>query len=189
MLKVWISGANGHLGQALCTRLDREKYQLIATDVAEVDVTVPAEVRAFADANRPDVIINCTGFNDEDGCETDPDRAYRVNALAPRNLALAADALGAKMVQFSTDDVFAKASHHPYNEFDAPAPESLYGKKQACGRRVCAHAVPPLPDRAQRLGVRHRAGFCLHRAERRRRPHLPLAGRSHGSLCLPYLGR
>ena len=97
MLKVWISGANGHLGQALCTRLDREKYQLIATDVAEVDVTVPAEVRAFADANRPDVIINCTGFNDEDGCETDPDRAYRVNALAPRNLALAADALGAKM--------------------------------------------------------------------------------------------
>ena len=41
MLKVWISGANGHLGQALCTRLDREKYQLIATDVAEVDVTVP----------------------------------------------------------------------------------------------------------------------------------------------------
>ena len=94
MLKVWISGANGHLGQALCTRLDREKYQLIATDVAEVDVTVPAEVRAFADANRPDVIINCTGFNDEDGCETDPDRAYRVNALAPRNLALAADALG-----------------------------------------------------------------------------------------------
>lgn len=109
MLKVWISGANGHLGQALCTRLDREKYQLIATDVAEVDVTVPAEVRAFADANRPDVIINCTGFNDEDGCETDPDRAYRVNALAPRNLALAADALGAKMVQFSTDDVFAKA--------------------------------------------------------------------------------
>ena len=112
MFKVWISGANGHLGQALCTRLDREKYQLIATDVAEVDVTVPAEVRAFADANRPDVIIN---------------------ALAPRNLALAADALGAKMVQFSTDDVFAKASHHPYNEFDAPAPESLYGKSKLAG--------------------------------------------------------
>ena len=57
----------------------------------------------------------------------------RVNALAPRNLALAADALGAKMVQFSTDDVFAKASHHPYNEFDAPAPESLYGKSKLAG--------------------------------------------------------
>lgn len=40
---------------------------------------------------------------------------------------------GAKMVQFSTDDVFAKASHHPYNEFDAPAPESLYGKSKLAG--------------------------------------------------------
>jgi dTDP-4-dehydrorhamnose reductase len=55
MLKVWISGANGHLGQALCTRLDREKYQLIATDVAEVDVTVPAEVRcSFAKKQKTD---------------------------------------------------------------------------------------------------------------------------------------
>lgn len=48
--------------------------------------------------------------------------ALTASTPGPRNLALAADALGAKMVQFSTDDVFAKASHHPYNEFDAPAP-------------------------------------------------------------------
>ena len=120
MLKVWISGANGHLGQALCTRLDREKYQLIATDVAEVDVTVAAEVRAFADANRPDVIINCTGFNDEDGCETDSDRAYRVNALAPRNLALAADALVSADVDAvftPTDNTIMKAELTIYETF------------------------------------------------------------------------
>lgn len=133
MRKIWISGANGHIGQALCTRLNREKYELILTDAAEVDVTVPAQVRAFADTARPDVIINCTGFNDADGCETNPDRAYRVNALAPRNLALAADALGAKLVQMSTDDVFAAASHHPYNEFDAPAPDTLFGKSKLAG--------------------------------------------------------
>lgn len=145
MLKVWISGANGHIGQALCARLDREKYQLIATDVEDVDVTIPADVRAFADAHRPDVIINCTGFNDEDGCETDSDRAFRVNALAPRNLALAADALGAKMVQMSTDDVFADASHHPYNEFDTPSPDNLYGKSKLAGeefvRSLCHRYV------------------------------------------------
>ena len=55
------------------------------------------------------------------------------NRYANFEKALAADALGAKMVQFSTDDVFAKASHHPYNEFDAPAPESLYGKSKLAG--------------------------------------------------------
>lgn len=96
MLKVWISGANGHLGQALCTRLDREKYQLIATDVAEVDVTVPAEVRAFAVANRPDVIINCTGFNDEDGCETDPTALTASTPWPPATWPLPADAYRCK---------------------------------------------------------------------------------------------
>lgn len=141
MLKVWISGANGHLGQALCTRLDREKYQLIATDVAEVDVTVPAEVRAFADANRPDVIINCTGFNDEDGCETDPDRAYRVNALAPRNLALAADALGAKMVQFSTDDCLPRRATTPIMSSMPPPLKACMVKASLRAKSLCARCA------------------------------------------------
>ena len=135
MLKVWISGANGHLGQALCTRLDREKYQLIATDVAEVDVTVPAEVRAFADANRPDVIINCTGFNDEDGCETDPDRAYRVNALGPRNLALACEKINARLIHVSTDYVFPGTANGgvALDESALPAPISAYGQTKLLG--------------------------------------------------------
>ena len=135
MLKVWISGANGHLGQALCTRLDREKYQLIATDVAEVDVTVPAEVRAFADANRPDVIINCTGFNDEDGCETDPDRAYRVNALGPRNLAVACEKINARLIHISTDYVFSGTANGgvALDESALPAPISAYGQTKLLG--------------------------------------------------------
>ena len=137
MLKVWISGANGHLGQALCTRLDREKYQLIATDVAEVDVTVPAEVRAFADANRPDVIINCTGFNDEDGCETDPDRAYRVNALGPRNLALACEKINARLIHISTDYVFSGTANGgvALDESALPAPISAYGQTKLLGEQ------------------------------------------------------
>lgn len=145
MLKIWISGAKGRIGQALCARLNREKYELIPTDAAEVDATAASAVRAFADRARPDVIINCTGYIDEDGCETDPDRAYRVNAVAARNLALAADALGAKMVQMSTDDVFAAASRRPYNEFDTPAPDTLYGKSKLAGeefvRTLCRRHI------------------------------------------------
>ena len=135
MLKVWISGANGHLGQALCTRLDREKYQLIATDVAEVDVTVPTEVRAFADANRPDVIINCTGITDTDECEANPEHAYRVNALGARNLSIVARKCGSKIVQLSTDDVFDGKSDQPYNEFDQTRPQTAYGKSKLAGEQ------------------------------------------------------
>ena len=133
MLKVWISGANGHLGQALCTRLDREKYQLIATDVAEVDVTVPAEVRAFADANRPDVIINCAAHTNVDKCEEQWDLAYKINAIGPRNLSIAATEADAKMIHVSTDYVFEGNGTRPYTEFDAPNPVSAYGKTKLEG--------------------------------------------------------
>ena len=135
MKKVWISGANGHIGTALCAQLDRNRYDLIPTDVEDVDVTDMEAARAFAEKTRPDVIINCTGFNDEDGCETHPERAFRVNAVAARNLALAADDLGAKLLQMSTDDVFAEPSHHPYNEFDTPCPKTLYGRSKLAGER------------------------------------------------------
>jgi len=133
MLRIWVSGAKGRMGQALCARLSQDKYELVPTDRDEVDATAACAVRAFADKTWPDVIINCTGYTDEDGCETDPDRAYRVNALAARNLALAADALGAKLVHLSTDDVFAAASRRPYNEFDIPAPDTVYGKSKLAG--------------------------------------------------------
>ena len=144
-MKIIVTGCKGQLGTEILKQLREGRSEIgpipekllnatvIAVDLPDLDISNYKMVDEFIRRNRPDVIINCTGFNDEDGCETDPDRAYRVNALAPRNLALAADALGAKMVQFSTDDVFAKASHHPYNEFDAPAPESLYGKSKLAG--------------------------------------------------------
>ena len=135
MKKIWISGANGHIGTALCTRLDRQKYELIPTDVAEVDITLLEDTRAFAQKIRPDFIINCTGYNDPDGCETNPDRAYRVNALGARNLALAAEEQGARLIQMSTDDVFAKPCDRPYHEFDEPCPDSVYGKSKLAGER------------------------------------------------------
>ncbi|MEE0800563.1 MAG: dTDP-4-dehydrorhamnose reductase [Gemmiger sp.] len=145
MKKIWISGANGHIGTALCTRLSTEKYQLIPNDVQQVDITDADAVNDFARRERPDVIINCTGFNDEDGCEANPDRAYRVNAVAPRNLARAAEELGAKLVQMSTDDVFAQPRDYPYHEFDTPCPTTVYGLSKLAGetfvRQLCRNYV------------------------------------------------
>ena len=144
-MKILITGCHGQLGTELQKQLADEecalgplperlrKATVIAVDVDELDITDREATVTYIRRIQPDTVINCAAFTNVDGCETNRDAAYRVNALAPRNLALAADALGAKMVQFSTDDVFAKASHHPYNEFDAPAPESLYGKSKLAG--------------------------------------------------------
>lgn len=138
MEKVWIVGAKGHLGHALCALLDSTRYTLLETDRDTVDVEKLEEVRAYAAAQAPTVFINCTGFNNESGCELDPDRAYRVNAIGARNLALAAQDLGAKMIQLSTDDVFGSESHCPYHEFDTPSPSSEYGASKLAGERFVA---------------------------------------------------
>ncbi len=142
MEKIWITGATGRMGSAICAGLDRSRYELLATDRQTVDVTRPQAVAAFAAEHRPDIIINCTGFNDESGCQADPDRAYLVNALGARNLAVAARRVGARMVQLSTDDVFAQPTDQPYTEFDTPSPTSIYGRSKLAGEQMVAQQCP-----------------------------------------------
>lgn len=133
MLKVWINGASGQLGQALNDVIDHMEYEIFDSDIKELDITDVDEVLAFGKINRPDIIINCAGFTDVDACEADPKTAYRVNALGARNLSIVAGEIGAKMVQISTDDVFDGRNDAPYKEFDFATPHTVYGKSKLAG--------------------------------------------------------
>ena len=116
MKKIWITGAEGHIGTALLDLLD--------------------EVTQFVHVNRPDVVINCAGLTDVQECENNVDEAYRVNAIGVRNVALAANEVNAKVIQISTDDVFDKESRIPYNEFDNVHPRTIYGKSKEAGEKI-----------------------------------------------------
>lgn len=136
MEKIWISGANGHVGSALVKMLDFEKYKFIATDKNEVDITDIESVHSFCKLNRPDIIINCSGLTDLQECEENPDLAYAVNAVGVRNIAQEAQEIGAKLIQISTDDVFGTTENKVLlNEFDDIAPRSVYGKSKAAGEK------------------------------------------------------
>ena len=136
MEKIWISGANGHVGSALVKMLDFEKYKFIATDINEVDITDMQAVHSFCKLNRPDIIINCSGLTDLQECENNPDLAYAVNAVGVRNIAQEAQEIGAKLIQISTDDVFGTTPTPVLlNEFDDIAPRSVYGKSKAAGEK------------------------------------------------------
>lgn len=137
MKRIWITGAQGKTGTALAALLGKMKYQLLLTDM-NLDISKLAEVSQYAKMNRPDVIINCASFADVDACQKNPDEAYRVNAIGVRNLALAANEIGAKIIHLSTDDVFSKVSEIPYNEFDMVSPVTVYGKSKAAGERILA---------------------------------------------------
>lgn len=136
MKKIWITGAEGHIGTALLDLLEGVEYQLLLTDIEEVDITKIDEVTQFVHVNRPDVVINCAGMTDVQECENNVDEAYRVNAIGVRNVALAANEVNAKVIQISTDDVFDKESRIPYNEFDNVHPRTIYGKSKEAGEKI-----------------------------------------------------
>lgn len=135
MLKVWIVGSEGQIGEAINEMLNPLEIEALNTDKNELDITQTDEVLRFGEINRPDVIINCAGLTDVELCEKEPENAFRVNALGARNLSIVARKTGAKMVQLSTDDVFDGFGKKPYTEFDDTNPITVYGKSKLAGER------------------------------------------------------
>lgn len=151
-MKLLITGANGQLGTELRRQLAEGASALgpipekllratvIATDVGvegmrELDITDRHAVAAFVRHHQPDAILSCAAFTNVDGCETDREAAYRVNAIGARNLAMAADEVGAKLVHVSTDYVFSGRDNGgiPLDEAAQPAPVSAYGQTKLLG--------------------------------------------------------
>lgn len=133
MQKIWVCGANGQIGRAINAVVDKLEYEMLDTDIDDLDVTETDKVLSFGEINRPDIIINCSGITDINLCEENPALAYKVNALGARNLSIVAKKLEAKLVQLSTDDVFDGKSAEPYNEFDSTNPGTIYGKSKLAG--------------------------------------------------------
>ena len=133
MRKLWITGSNGQLGQALNQVLDPMEFEVINTEKDDLNVADIDAVISFGDVNRPDIIINCSGLTGIEECERNPAEAYRVNAIGARNLAIIAAKLSAKMIQISTDDVFDGKANRPYTEFDPASPITVYGNSKLAG--------------------------------------------------------
>lgn len=136
MRKIIITGCNGQLGRALNKILENNiEYEVINTDVQELDITSIKDVMKFVKSVQPYAIINCAAHTAVDRCETEADLAYKINAIGPRNLAIAANETGAKLMHISTDYVFPGDASEPYTEFDTPNPKSMYGKTKLEGEK------------------------------------------------------
>lgn len=131
-MKLLITGAGGHLGQAFVRHFSG-RHVLFARTSGELDVCHVTAVREAIRATAPDAIINCAAYTDVDGAEGEPVRALQVNALAVRTLAAAARESGAVLVHFSTDFVFDGLADRPYLETDAPNPRSTYACSKLLG--------------------------------------------------------
>lgn len=137
MKKIIVTGCNGQLGRAINKELSGNKdIEFVNTDVAELDITSIDKVMELAREVKPYAIINCAAHTGVDACETDVDNAYRINAVGPRNLSIAATETGAKLIHISTDYVFDGKADKPYLEFDKPNPQGMYGATKLAGENM-----------------------------------------------------
>lgn len=144
-MKILITGSKGQLGNELLDIIKSgkaeigevseaiKKSEVIALDVDELDITNLEQVKNKINDLKPDVIINCAAATNVDGCESNEDFAFKVNSIGPRNLAIASEEVGAKLVQVSTDYVFSGVGNKPLTEYDLTAPYSVYGKTKLLG--------------------------------------------------------
>lgn len=124
------------------TRKLAPDHEVFALGKRELDVTRP-EAGAKVARLRPDVVIHCAAWTDVDGCARDPERAYLVNALGTRHVALGCQQAGCPMVYISTNEVFDGRSTRPYYEYDPPNPVNPYGRSKLAGEQ----AVQTMLDR------------------------------------------
>ena len=144
-MKILITGSKGQLGNELLDIIKSgkaeigevsdsiKKCKVIALDVDELDITDLGQVKDKINDLKPDVVINCAAATNVDGCESNEDFAFKVNSIGPRNLAMACEEIGAKLVQVSTDYVFSGIGNKPLIEYDLTAPYSVYGKTKLLG--------------------------------------------------------
>lgn len=134
MKKLIVTGANGQLGRAINQQYaDSTEYELINTDVGELDITNIGKVMEFARDIKPYAIVNCAAYTAVEKCEQEEDLAFRINAVGARNLSIAASETGAKLVHVSTDYVFDGNGTRPYRETDPVGPQGAYGRTKLAG--------------------------------------------------------
>lgn len=146
-LKLLVTGAQGQLGSTLLETLHNggnalgeipapfHEAEVRGVGRAECDLAQREPVLRLVERERPDVLFHCAAFTQVDACEADPEAAFLGNALAARNVAMAAEHIGAKLVHVSTDYVFDGTATAPAPEWTLPNPQSVYGHSKLLGEQ------------------------------------------------------
>lgn len=130
-MRIVVIGASGQLGSDLMSAF--ADLSPVGVDHKLVDIEVPAAISKMLVRYRPDLVINTAAFHNVELCETRPDRAFAVNALAVDGLAAQCAAAGVALLHVSTDYVFDGAATRPYPEDAAPNPLSAYAISKYAG--------------------------------------------------------
>lgn len=135
-MKILITGANGQLGKDFQKYLKENNIEYIPTDAPDLDITSLNQLRQFTEENKNIThIINCAAYNAVDKAEEEWEKAYSINGLGVRNLALISNEINAELIHYSTDYVFSGDKGSKYTIYDTPNPINKYGESKALGEK------------------------------------------------------
>ena len=146
-IKILVTGAKGQLGSQIIEILKKgyseigkinDSYigaDINGIDIKDLDITNLNDTARFVNKVQPDIIINPAAYTNVDACEANCDDAFKVNSMGAKNIAIAAENIGAKLIHISTDYVFKGDGKTPYREYDVPGPVSVYGKSKLLGEK------------------------------------------------------
>lgn len=144
-MRILVTGAKGQLGSQIINIMKAGKSELgnidsrykdaviKGIDLEELDIANLKDVQAFIADFKPNLIINPAAYTNVDGCESNEELAFKANSIGPRNIAMTAEKVGAKLLHISTDYVFEGEGKVPYKEYDLTLPVSVYGKTKLAG--------------------------------------------------------
>lgn len=135
-MKILITGANGQLGKDFQKYLKEDNIEYIPTDTPDLDITRLKQLRQFTEENKNIThIINCAAYNAVDKAEEEWKKAFCINGLGVRNLALISNEINAELIHYSTDYVFSGDKGSKYTIYDTPNPINKYGESKALGEK------------------------------------------------------
>ncbi|NWF93742.1 MAG: dTDP-4-dehydrorhamnose reductase [Syntrophaceae bacterium] len=167
MRRILVIGAKGMLGRDLVRVLSstfcaskKSDWEIMEWDLEEIDICEEKKTVTKIENFRPAIVINVAGYTDVDGCESNEEKAFAVNAEGMKHVALGALRCGAKVVYLSTDYVFDGKKGKPYLEDDPPNPLNVYGRSKLKGEQYVQEiAKDGLIVRTQWLFGKHGKNF------------------------------
>jgi dTDP-4-dehydrorhamnose reductase len=137
-----VTGSSGQLGRALLNELEESIISFVGFNSRELDITNNVSVEQVFSSIKPKLVINAAAWTDVEGAEENVNQAFNVNQLGVRNLALASNKWGSKLIHLSTDYVFSGDASKPWSEYSPLDPQTVYGKSKAAGESEIKEIIP-----------------------------------------------
>jgi dTDP-4-dehydrorhamnose reductase len=151
--RLLVIGGDGMLGWEISRTFNSQipSAEISSLGRSQLDLTQPKQMRTLIEGLRPTVVVNAAAYTKVDQAEKEKEKAMAVNAEGPKHLGEICARIGARLIHFSTDQVFDGKGQTPWKETDVPRPSNFYAETKWLGEKAVLEVPKSLVLRVQWL--------------------------------------